>query len=160
MADNPNNDPNAGAAQGGEGGQEPDYKAMYEQLKSEARKWEERAKANKDKADKWDEAAAGSDSIEDRIAALESENQAMKDAEARHQLVAKVAAATGLSESLVGSLNGTDEETLTSQAKAFASLKPKGAPSAPEAGKFPHADQAKDGNEDKRKFVRQLFGEE
>lgn len=155
MADNPDVVTNDNPAQGND---DTDYKALYEQWKSDARKWEERAKANKDKAEKWDEMAAGNDSIEDRIAALESENQAMKDAEARHQLVAKVAAATGLPESLVGTLNGTDEETLTEQAKAIASLKPKGAPSAPERGKFPRENETKDGDADKRKFVRQLLG--
>lgn len=157
---NPEIDPNAGAAQGGEGGQKPDYKALYEASVKESRKWEERAKANKDKADKWDEASAGSDSIEERIAALESENKQMKDATARHALVAKVAAATGLSETLVASLNGSDEEALTAQAKAIADLKPKGAPNAPEAGKFPREKQAEGEDAEKRKFVRQLLGKE
>ena len=69
---NPDIDPNAGAAQGGEGGQEPDYKALYEQLKAESRKWEDRSKQNKAKADKLDELMAGNDSIEERIAALEA----------------------------------------------------------------------------------------
>lgn len=137
MANEPNTDPNVNPAQGGEGGQEPDYKALYEASVKESRKWEERAKANKGKADKWDELSAGSDSIEERIAALESENKAMKDAKSRQELVAKVAAATGLPESLVATLNGEDEEALTAQAKAIADLKPKGAPQAPEAGKFP-----------------------
>lgn len=154
------NDPNTDPAQGGEGGQAPDYKALYEASVKESRKWEERAKANKDKADKWDEASAGSDSIEERIAALEAENKQMKDATARHALVAKVAAAVGLPEGLVGTLNGQDEETLTAQAKVVAALKPKGAPSAPEAGKFPREQQAEDADAEKRKFVRQLLGKE
>lgn len=160
MADNPNIDPSADTAQGGEGGQEPDYKAMYEQLKAESRKWEDRSKQNKAKADKLDELMAGNGSVEGRIAALEAENKAMKDAKARHELVAKVAAATGLSESIVAALNGEDEESLTAQAKAVAELKPKGAPNAPEAGKFPREKQAEGEDAEKRKFVRQLFGKE
>jgi len=146
--------------QGNEGGkeQETDYKSLYEQMKAESRKWEGRAKANKEKADKWDAASGGNESVEERIAKLESENQAMRDAKERHDLVTKVAAATKLEYDVVASLNGTDEETLTKQAQAIAGLKPKGAPNAPEAGKFPRADNAKD--DDKRKFVRQLFGEE
>lgn len=160
MADNPNIDPSTDPAQGGEGGQEPDYKAMYEQLKAESRKWEDRSKQNKAKADKLDELMAGNGSVEDRIAALEAENKAMKDAKARHELVAKVAAATGLSESIVAALNGEDEESLTAQAKAVAELKPKGAPNAPEAGKFPREKQAEGEDAEKRKFVRQLFGKE
>lgn len=160
MADNPNIDPDASAAQGGEGGQEPDYKALYEQLKAESRKWEDRSKQNKAKADKLDELMAGNDSIEERIAALEAENKAMKDAESRHALVAKVAAATGLSESLVATLNGEDEETLTSQATAIADLKPKGAPNAPEAGKFPRGKKASDEDSEWRTFTRQLLGKD
>lgn len=131
-----------------EGVNEPDYKAMYEQMRSESRKWEGRAKANKEKADKYDAASEGYDSIEERLAALnaekaelEAKNKAHEEAEARHALVSKVAAATGLTESLVDTLNGTDEDTLMEQARAFAELKPKGAPSADEAGKFPRGIQ-------------------
>lgn len=134
--------------------EEPDYKALYEQALKDSRKWESRSKANKEKADRWDAAAAGNDSLEERLAALESENQAMKDAEARRELVAKVAKAVGLSESIVANLTGTDEDTLTEQAKSIAALKPKGAPSAPEAGKFPR----NDAEDEKRQLVRQLFG--
>ena len=134
--------------------EEPDYKALYEQALKDSRKWESRSKANKEKADRWDAAAAGNDSLEERLAALESENQAMKDAEARRELVAKVAKAVGLSESIVAYLTGNDEDTLTAQAKDIAALKPKGAPSAPEAGKFPRSDS----EDEKRQLVRQLFG--
>ena len=134
----------------------PDYKALYEQLKSESRKWEERSKANKAKADQLDQLMAGNSSVEERIAALEAENKQMKDAKARRELVAKVAAATELPESRVATLNGEDEESLTEQAKAIASLKPKGAPNAPEAGKFPREDP-KDKDEAMRKFAHDLF---
>lgn len=155
MADNPNVETNENPAQGG-GGNEPDYKALYEQLKSESRKWEERAKANKDKADKWDAAAAGNESVEDRIAKLEAENKAMKDAEKRHALVVKVANETGLSESMVSTLSGADEDSLMEQAKAIAdaidAAKPTGAPNVPEAGKFP---REKDGE----KSAAQAFGD-
>lgn len=147
---NPDVDPTS-AAQGGEGN-EPDYKALYEQLKAESRKWEDRSKQNKAKADKLDELMAGNDSIEERIAALEAENKAMKDAETRHALVAKVASEVGLPESVVAALNGKDEETLTAQAKAVADLKPKGAPNLPEAGKFPRDTTAK-------KTTAQQFGD-
>lgn len=157
----PNPDTNIeNPAQDNDGGKEPDYKALYEQLKSESRKWEERSKANKAKADQLDQLMAGNDSVEERIAALEAENKAMKDAKARQELVAKVAAEVGLSESIVASLSGADEESLTEQAKAVAGLKPKGAPNAPEAGKFPREKQLEGEDAEKRKFVRQLFGKE
>jgi hypothetical protein len=155
MAENQSNEANA---QQQNQQQEPDYKALYEQLKADARKWEDRAKANKQKADKYDEMAAGSSSVEERIAALEAENKAMKDAKAHAELVAKVAAATALPEALVATLSGSDEETLTTQAQAISALKPKGAPSAPEAGKFPRDSNA-DEDAEMKKFVRDLFGE-
>lgn len=122
---------------------EPDYKAMYEQAIAASRKWESRAKANKEKADKWDAASTGGVSVEERIAKLEKENEDMRTSAARRDLVAKVAAETGLSESIVGALNGSDEDSLIEQAKAIADLKPKGAPSAPEAGVFPRGQETK-----------------
>ena len=158
MADNPQTEPNAGAAQGGEGGEQTDYKALYEQLKADSRKWEERAKANKAKADEYDQLKGGEESIEDRIAKLEAENKAMRDAETRHALVAKVARAVDLPESLVETLSGSDEETLTAQAQAVAELKPKGAPSAPEAGKFPREPNTKSTAEKFGDVVEELLG--
>lgn len=155
---NPENAPNVSAAQGDEGGQEPDYKALYEQLKAESRKWEDRSKQNKAKADKLDELMAGSDSIEERIAALEAENKAMRDAEARRALVAKVAASTGLSESIVATLSGADEEALTAQAQAIADLRPKGAPSAPEAGRFPRGEQQRSNAQQFGDYIDQMLG--
>ena len=133
---NPNADPNADHAQGGNGG-EPDYKALYEEAKANSRKWEERAKANKEKADKYDEATGGEESLEARIAKLEADKAALEQQQERRALVAKVAAEYGLSESIVAVLNGADEQTLGEQAKAIAGLRPSGAPSAPEAGSFP-----------------------
>ena len=130
-----------------EGVNEPDYKAMYEQMKAESRKWESRAKSNKEKADKWDAASNGSESVEDRIAKLEAENQAMREAEERHALIAKVVAETGLSEQQVARMarGPIDEDVLMADAKAYAAdieaAKPKGAPSAPEAGMYPHEEQ-------------------
>lgn len=38
-----------------DGESEPDYRKLYEDTLSEARKWEQRAKSNRDKADKFDE---------------------------------------------------------------------------------------------------------
>lgn len=140
----------------GEG--EKDYEALYKEAIANSRKWEERAKANKDKADKYDAASGGEDSLEDRIAKLEADKKALEDRQERQAIVSKVAAKFGLSEAIVGALNGSDEKTLEEQAKAVAALTPKGAPSAPEAGKFPR-DKGADADE-KRTFVRKLFGKE
>ena len=154
---NPEIDPNVDTAQGNAGVDEPDYKALYEQLKSDSRKWEQRAKENKAKADQLDELMAGNSSVEERIAALEAENKAMKDAKKRQQMIAEVASESGLPIEHVAVLGGTDKETLLEQAKELAayieSVKPKGAPNVPEAGMFPR------GSADTTKTNAQQFGD-
>lgn len=118
--------------------QEKDYKALYEEAVKESRKWEKRSKDNlaqlndlKDSKDKPDP------TIEERIAALEKENDDLKAASARAKLVDSVAKATGLDRAIMATLSGADEESLTEQAEAIAAIaKPQGgAPLAPEAGK-------------------------
>jgi hypothetical protein len=58
----------------------PDYKALYEQLQGQARKWETRAKANADKAKKWDQTEAANRSeaeqATDRASQAEARAQA------------------------------------------------------------------------------------
>lgn len=121
----------------------PDYKAQMEEWKANARKWERLAKANAEKAKGFDSASEKAKTVEERIAALESENRAYREREERVQLVKAVAKATGVSESVVAALNGEDEDALTEQAKAVAAaFKPSAAPSAPEAGKLDRADTA------------------
>ena len=141
--DKPLEDIEPGTGEGGEPDGSTDWKAMYEKALAQSRKWEKRSKANADKAKKWDEAAAGEESLEDRIANLEADKKALEDAKARSELVAKVAAKTGLAEAVVSTLNGADEKELESQSLAIAALKPKGAPSIGEAGKFPRSDGGK-----------------
>ena len=122
-------------AQGGGTGQEPDYKALYENALKESRKWESRSKANLKELDELKAAAT----VEERLSALESENASLKASAARSALVDSVAKATGLDRSIVATLNGEDEDALTEQAKAVAAItKPAGgAPRAPEAGGKP-----------------------
>lgn len=118
---------------------ELDYKAMYEEALANSRKWEKRSKENAAKAKKLDELEASSKTVEERLAALESEN-ARLTAEREHRiLVDKVAQESGVAREIVESLNATDEETLLGQAQAIANTykTPAGAPSMPEAGKFP-----------------------
>ena len=128
-------------------GSEPDYKAMYEKAVAESRKWEKRSKDNAEKAKKLDELTAGEASLEDRIAKLEADKKRLEDEKARAAVVAKVAEETGLSEKIVAALNGADEDTLKEQAAAVAALKPAGAPSAPEAGKFTREESGKSNGE-------------
>lgn len=129
---------------------EPDYKAMYEAALRESRKWEQRSKANAERARAYDELAGGYPTPEERIQALADErDQLMADSE-RRRLVAEVAAEVGVSESVVASLNGTDRDSLVKQAKAIEALMPHGAPGAPEAGQF--ADPSNTGKTNAQRF--------
>lgn len=119
----------AQGAQQAEGGQEPDYKAMYEASQAElektkaySRKHEAQAKSNAEKAKLYDEAQTKARSVEERLAALESENKALRDARDRADVVARVAKATGLDAATVSMLNGADEDQLTEQATAVRSM--------------------------------------
>ncbi len=116
---------------------EKDYKALYEQALAESRKWEGRSKANKRELDELKSQPAKDRTVEERLAALEAENETLKASAARSALVDSVAKATGLDRGIVSALNGADEDALTEQAKAIAAqLKPTGgAPNVPEAGK-------------------------
>lgn len=128
-------------AQGGDAGQDPDYKALYENALKESRKWESRSKANLKELDELKAATSKADpTVEERLSALESENASLKADAARSALVDSVAKATGLDRSIVSALSGEDEESLTEQAQAIAAIaRPRGgAPAALEAGKKPH----------------------
>jgi hypothetical protein len=122
---------------GPEGG--TDYKALYEQTLAESRKWEKRSKANAEKAKAYDELESANKTLEERVGAIEAANKALEGEKARASLVKTVAASTGVSEAIVSTLAGEDEETLTAQAQAIAAAykTPGGAPHAPEAGCFP-----------------------
>ncbi len=128
----------AAQSAGGDGtGEGADYKALYEKALAESRKWEGRSKANLKQLEELKRQPAADRTVEERLAALEAENESLKASAARNSLVDSVAKATGLDRAIVAALNGADEDALTEQAKSIASqLKPKGgAPSAPEAGK-------------------------
>lgn len=119
--------------------EEVDYKALYEKAKAESRKWERQSKKNFEKAKKFDELTAGEQTVEDRIAALEADKKRLEDEKERAALVKSVALETGVPEAIVSHLSATDEDELTAQAQEIAEnyKVPAGAPTAPEAGKFP-----------------------
>lgn len=144
----------------GPGGDDPkDFEALYKQALAESRKWESRSKANAEKARKFDELEAGKKGAEERLADLEAKYTALETEKARATLVQQVSKATGVSAGIVASLSATDEDGLTSQAKAIAeAYKTKGgAPNVPEAGKFPRGEAPADDAE-MRKFVRDIIG--
>ena len=122
-----------------QGAEQPaqDYKALYEAAVAESRKWEGRSKANLKELEELKRNRPKDRTVEERLAALESENEALRASAARSALVDSVAKATGLDRSIVAALNGADEEALTGQAQAIAAqLRPRAsAPAAPEAGR-------------------------
>lgn len=115
-----------------------DYKAKYEEALANSRKWEKRSKENAAKAQQFDQLAQASKSVEERIAALEAENQRLTEEREHRLLVQRVSKASGVPEDIVSSLRGADEDELMAQAQAISvTYKPSGAPNAPEAGIFP-----------------------
>ncbi len=134
---------------------EPDYKALYEQAKADAERWktqsrknESRAKSNAGAARELDDATQQLADLSARLAAIEGENERLKAEAERAQLVAKVAASTGVPEPIVAALAATDEKSLTEAASAIAATYrvPAGAPTVPEAGMFPRGGQGKKTN--------------
>ena len=109
---------------GGDGtGEGADYKALYEKALAESRKWEGRSKANLKQLEELRKQPAADRTVEERLAALEAENESLKATASRNKLVDSVAKATGLDRAIVAALNGVDEDALTEQAKSIASLK-------------------------------------
>lgn len=76
--------------------EEPDYKALYEQARAEARRWEGRAKENRDKARKLDQLEEANRSEAEKLQQHVQHLQAARDAAVRRAVEAEVrAAATG-----------------------------------------------------------------
>lgn len=126
--------------------------------KAQARKWEERAKANYDKAKAYDEAEEARKS--DLQKALEESERLKEELDGVRRkaeldaIRARVAKEAGVPESLV---TGDDEESMAEFAKAVAAFaKPDPAPKTPATGKF-----ASDGGGEqdaKAALARQMFG--
>ena len=114
---------------------QPDYKALYEQLKADSRKWENRAKDNAEKAKAYDELQAQSKTLEQQVADIRDQLNRTNMANLR----LKVASETGVPENL---LFGSSETELREHADAIlklvdaAKVKP-AAPVIPTDGKTP-----------------------
>ena len=74
---------------------ETDYKALYEKTLAESRKWENRSKANAEKAKKFDKLESANKTLEERVSEIENANKALEAEKARAQLVKTVADLTG-----------------------------------------------------------------
>ena len=123
----------------GEGGaQGEDWEAKYREALKHSRDWEKKAKANLADAKAYRDSQGKQKSVEERLAALESENEALKASAERAKAVKAASKAAGVPEAIVATLSGSDVDSLTEQANAIAAvMRPKGgAPAAAEAGKL------------------------
>lgn len=151
MAENQNVPQEPTQQQEPQGNEPVDYEALYKEAVKQSRKWEDRAKANKDKADKWDEyeqqglsdaerLTKRAEEAEAKLAALEADAQRRKDAE-------EVAREKGVPAGLL--LYCADREAMERFAEEYeGSEKPPVAPPAPssrvlrgDGGKATTADQ-------------------
>lgn len=114
----------------------PDYKALYEQALAQSRKWEGRAKANKEKADRWDayeqEGMSEAEKLAQRAESAEAELAQLK-ASAQHDADAKeVSKETGVPVHLLAFC--ADRAAMEEFAKQYATdNKPPAAAPAPES---------------------------
>lgn len=87
------------------GEEAPDYKALYEQALAQSRKWEGRAKANKEKAAKWDayeqEGMSEAEKLAKRAESAEAELAKLRAEEQRRADAAEVSAQTGVPTTLL-----------------------------------------------------------
>ena len=105
-----------------------DWKAKYEQMRTHAREWETKAKANRTAADELEKLKAQNLSEQEKAIAraerAEAELQQLKSEAERSRVIAQVASKTKLPLEVVQILNGEDEETLVMQANTLKKLLP------------------------------------
>lgn len=117
-------------------GTEVDWEAKYKEAVEQSRKWEGRAKANKDKADKWDayqqDGLSEAEKLAQRAEAAEAKLAAYEEEERRRTDAAEVSEKTGVPASLL--LHCADRADMEAFAKEYASAtKVPSAPPAPES---------------------------
>ena len=117
-----------------DGGEEPDYKAKYEEALKHSREWERRAKENKAAADELEKARQAGKTAEEQIADLTRRLDEKERAEKRAALAAKVAKEKGVPADLIA---GDDEKQMSEWAERLAAYgKTKPAPKVPKPGTF------------------------
>ena len=105
-----------------------DWKAKYEEMRTHARDWESKAKANKDAAQELEKLKAANLSEQEKAIAraekAEAELQQLRAQAERAEMAQRVAEKTKLPLEVVQTLNGEDEESLVKQATALKKLVP------------------------------------
>lgn len=97
-----------------------DWKAEYEKLLEQSRKWEGRSKANADKAKAYDELAEKAEADAKRAADAETELAALKAEAAHAAQVAQVAEAKGVDADLLAAMRADTAEELEAAADKLA----------------------------------------
>ena len=102
-------------------GTEVDWEAKYNEAVKQGRKWEDRAKANKDKADKWDayeqEGMSEAEKLTKRAEKAEAELKALKAEAKRQEDAAAVAKETGVPMTLL--LHCADRDDMEAFAEEY-----------------------------------------
>lgn len=132
-----------------------DWEAKYNELKAEARKWEDRSKSNYEELQKAQENATN---FQARVAELETSNSELSETVSgferereRAALLKKVSETTGIS---ADALRGDTEEELTAHAETLKSVFKPSAPVIEGQAKSPVGSPA----DPDREFVKGLFG--
>ncbi|MCQ9367345.1 hypothetical protein NQ036_03670 [Brevibacterium sp. 91QC2O2] len=130
-------------------GDQTDWEAKYHAAVAESRKWETRAKSNRDERD----------AAQTRATELEQANQGLTDkvagfetAKARTDLVAKIAGEKNVDATVLALMAGDTEDALTKAAETLQGAAPS-APVVPSAGDNPPAPPVSE----EMQAVRSLF---
>jgi hypothetical protein len=105
-----------------QGTEQVDWEAKFKELQAQSRKWEERAKANKDKADKWDayeqEGMSEAEKLAKRAESAEAELAQLKADAQRRADAHEIAEANGVPEHLLSFC--ANREAMEAFAKEYA----------------------------------------
>ena len=118
-----------------QGTEQVDWEVKFKELQAQSRKWEERAKANKDKADKWDayeqEGMSEAEKLAKRAESAEAELAQLKADAQRRADAHEIAEANGVPEHLLSFC--ANREAMEAFAKEYAAQAhvPAAPPAAP-----------------------------
>ena len=139
MADEPNMQADAQEPNGE--AQEVDWEAKYREALRHSRQWEDRAKANKEKADAFDkledEKKTELEKATERIAALQAEVDGFRSAEEIRKAREEVARETGVDPSLIRGATREELEAHAAQLAAFLKVAKPGFPKDKGGAKTP-----------------------
>ncbi len=102
------------------GTEEKDWKAEYEKVLAQSRKWEERSKANAEKAKEFDALQESTKEALERAKVAEKERDALKASEDRRAAVKAVSDETGIPQEVLEVMQAEGEDDLRKKAESIA----------------------------------------